>query len=201
MRDFDFLFNEEGNVREGLEVVVLPEDAWYYGPKIVKLAGFRPYWTDGSPDPSNDEVNEWCYIEVEGDIDDPQVRLSDLFEFKRLENVKKLYMGEEVEILGSYEDDNEDEYYAFMLREELKFEDSCLLEEKREIWDLNDEELEWFYKHCTHGSIYLSDYHNNLGIDIQEASGYAEMWIEDVESGEYKDTFEDYCEWASYLCA
>lgn len=203
MRDFDFLFNEEGNVATGREVVVVPEDYWYTMKKkvIANIAGYRPYYTDGTPDPSNDEVDESCYIEVYGDVDDTQVRLCNLYEFDRIEGVKKLYDGNEVEIIGSYEDADGCEYYAFMFNDELRFEETCFLDERRRISELNEDELKKFYERCTHGSMLLSDYHNNLGIEINEASAYADAWLEDVETGCYKDTFEDYCQWVSNLYA
>ena len=70
MRTFDFLYNADGKIAEGKEVVYYPTDNWYDEPKIVTLAGYDPYYTDGSPDPKNaDECEGWCQIEVCGDVD------------------------------------------------------------------------------------------------------------------------------------
>lgn len=85
MRTFDFLYNADGKIAEGREVVYYPTKNWYDEPKIVTLAGYNPYFTDGQPDPKNaDECEEWCQIEVCGDVDDSQIRLEDLYELKKV---------------------------------------------------------------------------------------------------------------------
>lgn len=47
MRTFDFLYNADGKIAEGKEVVYYPTKNWYDEPKIVTLAGYNPYFTDG----------------------------------------------------------------------------------------------------------------------------------------------------------
>ena len=89
MRNFDWIFNAEGKVAEGKECVFdnVSYDDWYmYKSKVVTLAGYRPYYTDGTLDPKNDEVNEWCYIGVEESVyGDYQLSLNYLFELEEAE--------------------------------------------------------------------------------------------------------------------
>ena len=85
MRNFDWIFNAEGKVAEGKECVYgEPGNYWNWydnNPQVVTLAGYRPYYTDGTPDPKNDEVNELCYIETNEYVgDECQLPLNYLFE-------------------------------------------------------------------------------------------------------------------------
>lgn len=194
MRTFDFLYNADGKIAEGREVVYYPTDNWYDEPKIVTLAGYNPYFTDGQPDPKNaDECWGWCQIEVCGDVDDSQIRLEDLYELKKYEgDASLLYNGQGVEILGTFEYIEGETKYAFKVGNVLKFEDEEYLEERKELSDLNEEQLEWFYKHCVHGSIYISDYQNNLGIEVHEASNIADDWFDYLYNDEKENTFEEF---------
>lgn len=197
MRTFDFLYNADGKIAEGKDVVYYPTDNWYDEPKIVTLAGYDPYYTDGSPDPKNaDECVEWCQIEVFGDVEDSQIRLGDLYELEKYDGeASLLYNGWEIEIIGTFGYIEEETMYAFKVGDVLKFEDEVELEERQELSDLNEEQLEWFYKHCTHGSIFLSDYQNSLGIEVHEASNIAELWLDCIDNDEKENTFEEFKNW------
>ena len=81
----------------------------------------------------------------------------------------------------------------------FKFEDEEYLEERKEFSDLNEEQLEWFYKHCVHGSIYISDYQNNLGIEVNEASDIADDWFDYLYNEEKENTFEEFKHWVASL--
>ena len=65
MRKFDWIFNAEGKVAEGKACVYDNRSSshwdWYWNkPQVTTLAGYRPYYIDGTPDPKNEEVNKWC---------------------------------------------------------------------------------------------------------------------------------------------
>ena len=199
MRTFDFLYNADGKIAEGKEVVYYPTDNWYDEPKIVTLAGYDPYYTDGSPDPKNaDECEGWCQIEVCGDVDDSQIRLEDLYELKKYEGeASLLYNGWEIEIIGTFEYIEGETKYAFKVGDVLKFEDEEYLEERKELSDLNEEQLEWFYNHCVHRSIYISDYQNNLGIEVNEASDIADLWGYYNYNEDVEDTFDNFKDWVA----
>ena len=89
MRNFDWIFNAEGKVAEGKECVY---DDYSDEPQVVTLAGYRPYYTDGTPDPKNDEVNELCYIETNEYVrDECQLSLNYLFEREEAEEKEVMY--------------------------------------------------------------------------------------------------------------
>ena len=199
MRTFDFLYNADGKIAEGREVVYYPTDNWYDEPKIVTLAGYNPYFTDGQPDPKNaDECEEWCQIEVSGDVDDSQIRLEDLYELKKYEcEASLLYLGQEIEVIGTFEYIEGKTKYAFKVGDDVKFEDEDELEERCDLSDLSEENLEWYYNHCLSGSIYLTDYHNHLGIEIHEASDIADLWEYYIYNEDVEDTFDNFKDWVA----
>ena len=201
MRTFDFLYNADGKIAEGKEVVYYPTDNWYDEPKIVTLAGYDPYYTDGSPDPKNaSECVEWCQIEVCGEVDDSQIPLRDLYELKKYDGeANLLYNGWEVEIIGTFEYIEGETKCIFKFNNDTKVEDLVLLEERCKLTDLNEEQLEWFYNHCVHGSIYISDYQNNLGIEVHEASNIADDWFDYLYNDEKENTFEEFKNWVASL--
>ena len=201
MRPFDFLYNADGKIAEGKEVVYYPTDNWYDEPKIVTLAGYDPYYTDGSPDPKNaSECVEWCKIEVCGEVDDSQIPLRDLYELKKYDGeANLLYNGWEVEIIGTFEYIEGETKCIFKFNNDTKVEDLVLLEERCKLTDLNEEQLEWFYNHCVHGSIYISDYQNNLGIEVHEASNIADDWFDYLYNDEKENTFEEFKNWVASL--
>lgn len=197
MRTFDFLYNAEGKIAKGKEVVYYHTDNWYDEPKIVTLAGNNPYYTNGSPNPKNaDECVEWCQIEVCGDVDDSQIRLEDLYELKKYEGeASLLYMGNEVEIIGTFEYIEGVTKYAFKFGGDVEFEDEVFFEERCELSDLTEGNLEWYYNNCTHGSIYLTDYRNPIGIEVHEASNIADDWFDYLYNEEKENTFEEFKNW------
>ena len=201
MRTFDFLYNADGKIAEGKEVVYYPTDNWYDEPKIVTLAGCNPYFTDGQPDPKNaDECVEWCQIEVYSNPYESQIPLGDLYELKKYDGeANLLYNGWEVEIIGTFEYIEGETKCIFKFNNDTKVEDLVLLEERCKLTDLNEEQLEWFYNHCVHGSIYISDYQNNLGIEVHEASNIADDWFDYLYNDEKENTFEEFKNWVASL--
>ena len=108
MRNFDWIFNAECEVAECKDCVYDNSSSsdwdWYWNkPQVVTLAGYRPYYTDGTPDPKNDEVNEWCYIETNEYVrDECQLSLKYLFELEEAEEEEVLYDGRMYEVRGKY---------------------------------------------------------------------------------------------------
>lgn len=200
MRTFDFLYNANGEIDAGKEIVYYPTDNWYAEPRIVTIAGYDPYYTDDSPDPKNaDECWEWCQIEVYGNPYESQIPLRDLYELKKYDGeANLLYNGWEVEIIGTFEYIEGEIKCIFKFNNDIKVEDLVLLEERCKLTDLSDEKLKWFYEHCAHCSMYYSDYQNDVGIEIHEASNIGEMWCNYVDDEDIKDTFENFKEWVGY---
>ena len=120
MRNFDWIFNAEGKVAEGKECVYDNRSSshwdWYWNkPQVTPLAGYRPYYIDGTPDPKNDEVNKWCYIEVEKAVcGDFQLCLNYLFELEESEEKEVMYDGMMYDVRGKYINDEGDEKYGLI---------------------------------------------------------------------------------------
>lgn len=191
---YDFLYDSNGKIAKGREVVYYPTGKYADEPKIVSLAGYRPYCTDDSPDPMcAEECCGWCCIEVDGDLNDSQVYLGDLYALEKFSSERDfLYYGEEIEVIGTFTYFCNTTKYVFKIDGVVKFADEEDLEERRNLSDLDDSELKWFYSHCLHGSMYLGDYRNTLGIEVHEASGIADEWWEHIEEDGADKTFKEF---------
>lgn len=191
---YDFLYDSNGKIAKGREVVYHPTDEDAGEPEIVRLAGYRPYYRDDSPDPMcAEECCEWCYIEVDGDLSDSQVCLEDLYALKKFDYEGDfLYCGEEIEVIGTFKIFGDTTKYVFKIDDIVKFVDEEDLEERKNLSDLDDSELKWFYSHCLHGSMYLEDYRNTLGIEVHEASDIADDWWEHIEEDGADKTFKEF---------
>lgn len=196
MKHYDFLYDYKANgkIARGREVVYYPTYENAGDPKIVRLAGYCPYYSDDSPDPTcAEECVDWCMIEVDGDIDDSQVCLEDLYELNEYEGESLLlYQGEKIEVIGTFNVFDDETKYVYKIDDIVKFADEEDLEERRELGDLDDSELKWFYSHCLHGSMYLGDYRNTLGIEVHEASDIADDWWEHIEEDGADKTFKEF---------
>lgn len=166
-------------IKAGEKVIHIPtemfSDNWYYDAEVVTIGKYRPYYTDGTPDPKPDEYDESCYVEIEGYTSwgESQISLGSLHEiFKEEKNV--LYAGENVKLYGY----DADKLYAVIIVEEnYKVVDADDVQEIRSIYDLNQEELIELRQEICGGSIYTSDYINSLGIEADVACDfYDEFW-------------------------
>lgn len=182
MKDFAWLFDESGNVCKGRKCILEFEDSWgLTSYKVVELAGYRPYYTDGTPDPKNDEVNEWCWIEVDGDVDDSQVSLDKLYPFTTFEQpVSLLYNGYVCKCIGSFENDDDDTFFIVKDGYEFKVYEGYELDEIHSIEDLSEDECRKLASEVGRGSIYLSDYRNSFGIPSYEMSAICDSYYEDL---------------------
>ena len=165
-------------IKEGEKVIHIPEvmgsDLWWYDPEVVTIGKYRPYFTDGRPDPSPDEYDETCQVEIEEATSWGEAQLS-------LESLRPI-IKEEREVLYNlnvckligYDEDKE--YAVVDVDGNLEVCESSDIEEIRNIEELSYEELKKLREQICLGSIYLSDYYNNLGVPVEEVSGCAEEY-------------------------
>lgn len=154
-------------------------------PMVVTIGEYRPYYTDGDlADPTPDEYDETCRVEVEENLDECQLPLGRLFPIEPSHD-KVLYNGQEREVYGrakgcslfsSYCDA---EYDYVILKstygDELQVIEEDNVDEIRTINDLDHDELKHLFNQICRGSIYLSDYRNSLNVPDEEAM---EAWEE-----------------------
>ena len=202
MRNFDWIFNAEGKVAKGKECVY---DDYSVEPQVVTLAGYRPYYTDGTPDPENDKVNEWCYIETNEYVrDECQLSLNYLFELEEADEEEVLYDGEIYEVRGKYINDEEDEKYVLIDKNtEYLFVDSVDIQERHDVNSLDEESYKTLFNEIGRGSIYLSDYRNSVGCTCEDVCEFCDCyydWLQDEFGEEYceHDTLESWLKYAGF---
>ena len=206
MRNFDWIFDAEGNVAKGKECVYSTDWDWYYNnARIVTLAGYRPYYTDGTPDPENDEVNELCYIEVEEDTcGECQLSLNYLFELKEAEEKEVLYDGKMYEVRGKYINDEYDEKYVLIDKNtKYLFVDKDDIQERHDVNSLDEESYKTLFNEISRGSIYLSGYRNSVGCTCEDVCEFCDCyydWLQDEfgEEDEEHDTLESWLKYAGF---
>ena len=200
MRNFDWIFNAEGKVAEGKECVF--DDLYWNKPKVVTLAGYRPYYTDGTPDPKNDEVNELCYIETnEGVRGEYQLSLEDLFELEEAEEKEVMYDCEMYEVRGKYINYEEEEKYVLIDKNtEYFFVDKDEVQERNDVNSLDEEGYKTLFNEISRGSCYLSDYRNSVGCTCDDACNFCENYYEwlQEEFGDEADEKDNIESWLTY---
>lgn len=208
MRNFDWIFNAEGKVAEGKKCVYDNSryDYWYlHKPKVVTLAGYRPYYTDGTPDPKNDEVNESCYIEAEEAVfGEFQLSLNYLFELEEADEKEVLYDSKMYEVRGKYINDEEEERYVLIDRnKEYLFVDKDEIQKRHYIHSLDEEGYKTLFNEIIRGSIYLDDYKNSVGCTCDDACNFCENyyeWLQEeyVDDADEHDTIESWLKYAGF---
>ena len=206
MRNFDWIFNAEGKVAEG-KACVYGEPCnylnWYDNkPQVVTLAGYRPYYTDGTPDPKNDEVNERCYIETNEYVgDECQLPLNYLFELEEAEEKEVMYDCEMYEVRGKYINYEEEEKYVLIDKNtEYFFVDKDDIQERHDVDSLDEEGYKTLFNEISRGSIYLSDYRNSVGCTCDDVRSFCDCyydWLQD-EFGEDSDEHDNLESWLKY---
>ena len=192
MRNFDWIFNAEGKVAEGKECVYdyVSYSEWFPGIlKVVTLAGYRPYYNDGTPDPKNDDVNELCYIEVQEAVyGDYQLSLNYLFELEEAEEKEVMYDCKMYEVRGKYINDEEEEKYVLIDKN------------THDIYSLDEEGYKTLFNEITRGSCYLSDYRNSVGCTCEDACDFCESYYEwlQEEFGDDADEHDNLESWLTY---
>lgn len=197
MRNFDWIFNAEGKVAEGKACVY---DDYSVEPQVVTLAGYRPYYTDGTPDPKNDEVNEWCYIETNEYVrDECQLSLDYLFEIEEAEEKEVMYDCEMYEVRGKYYDCLGCEKYVLIYKNtEYLFVDKDDIQERHDVNLLDEEGYKTLFNEISRGSIYLSDYKNSVGCTCEDACNFCESYYECLQE-EYGDDADEHDTLESWL--
>ena len=207
MRNFDWIFDAEGNVAKGKECVYDNPNSgcwdWKYDkPQVVTLAGYRPYYTDGTPDPKNDEVNECCYIETNEYVrDECQLSLNYLFELEEAEEEEVLYDGEMYEVRGKYINDEEDEKYVLIDKNtEYLFVDKDDIQERNDANSLDEESYKTLFNEIRRGSIYLCHYKNSVGCTCEDVCDFCDCYYDwlDEEFGELADEHDNLESWLKY---
>lgn len=206
MRNFDWIFNAEGKVAEG-KACVYGEPCnylnWYDNkPQVVTLAGYRPYYTDGTPDPKNDEVNERCYIETNEYVrDECQLPLNYLFELEEAEEKEVMYDCEMYEVRGKYINYEEEEKYVLIDKNtEYLFVDKDDIQDRHDVDSLDEEGYKTLFKEICRGSIYLSGYRNSVGCTCEDACNFCESYYEwlQEEFGDDADEKDNLESWLTY---
>ena len=209
MRNFDWIFNAEGKVAEGKECVYgEPGNYWNWydnNPQVVTLAGYRPYYTDGTPDPENDEVNELCYIETNEYVgDECQLPLNYLFELEEAEEKEVMYDCEMYEVRGKYYDCLGDERYVLIDKNtEYLFVDKDDIQERHDVNLLDEEGYKTLFNEIGRGSFYLGDYKNSVGCTCADVCSFCDGyydWLYDEFGEEYRehDTLESWLKYAGF---
>ena len=146
---------------------------------VVTIGKYRPYYTDGDlADPTPDEYNEDCYVEVEENLDECQLPLGRLFPIEPSHD-RVLYMGQVREVYGrakgcSIFSSYSDAKYDYVILKSTYGDELTVVEEEfvneiRSINDLDEDELKHLFCEICRGSIYLSDYRNSLNVPDEEA--------------------------------
>ena len=197
MRNFDWIFNAEGKVAEGKECVYdncsSSDWDWYLNkPQVVTLAGYRPYYTDGTPDPKNEEVNEWCYIETNEYVrDECQLPLNYLFELEEAEEKEVMYDCMMYDVRGKYINDEGDEKYVLIDKNtEYLFVDKDDIQERHDVNLLDEEGYKTLFNEIRRGSFYLGDYKNSVGCTCTDVCSFCDGYYECL----YDEFGEEYFE-------
>lgn len=199
MRNFDWIFNAEGKVAEGKACVY--ED-YSVEPQVVTLAGYRPYYTDGTPDPKNDEVNEWCYIETNEYVrDECQLSLDYLFELEEAEEKEVMYDSEMYEVRGKYINYEEEEKYVLIDKNtEYFFVDKDDIQERHDVDSLDEEGYKTLFNEISRGSIYLSGYKNSVGCTCEDVCDFCDGYYQWLYEGygDDADNLDNIEMWLTY---
>lgn len=147
--------------------------------KVVEISEYRPYFTNGLPDPTPEEYDSMCLVEVYCDQDGPiQAYFAQLLPLVNEDrDVTCVYENESCTIIGY---DPNKEYYVIEYNGCTIVRVSSQVQEERFIEDLDFDELKELREQIVVGSFYLSDYRNTLGVSPKQVSDYADYYIEDL---------------------
>lgn len=165
--------------------------------KLVKISEFRPYYSNGMADPTPDEYDETCWVEVY-DINDGetmQVQLGWLVPVEKGEG-NVIYRGQSCEIL--YKNEEQD-----LIVVEDRFGDKVVLSDwqwqpQRDIHDLDNEELTQLFNGCVKGSDFLSDYSNEQGVTNEQAFAFVDGFCEEIGYDDDRCCAELFIEYVRY---
>lgn len=172
-------------IKPGNKVAFIPKfDPWNWDvkPQIVTIGKYRPYYTDGSPDPTPEEYNEWCYVEIEEYIqDEKQISLELLhaIEWYDEPDENAIYDSEGWKVVGKVAEEVDDyEYYILERNGEQFVVEESDFDYERDLYDLSEEELEELRGEIYVGSIYLHHYNNSFGINPSFLMGIGDAYCD-----------------------
>ena len=198
-------------IKAGNKVAFIPQSyhpfwGWDYSvsPKVITIGEYKPYYTDGTPDPKPEEYNEYCFVEIEEDVHgETQISLSELFGIELSEKeVYAIWGIGRCRVVGKVDCDDDD-YYILEHEGEWEIVDKESFEFERNISDLSFDELCELRKEIYLGSMYLTDYENSFGIDVDTLYSYSEGYEESLyeEYGEDWENHDTPEEFANYCAA
>ncbi len=188
-------------IKPGNKVVYIPDDnaPWFAFElrQVVTIGEYRPYYTDGRPDPKPEEYDETCQVEIEEDIDgECQIPLANLHAIIPLKEQEEVVVGTKIGTLIAYVDYESEDLFVIDIDGEWKVFDSTDWDYRMKISDLAFDELVELRKQVCVGSMYIGDYTNCYGIPPSELCTFCDGYLEFIEEEGYKDTPEEF---ANYL--
>ena len=156
---------------------------------IATIGKYKPYYTDGSADPTPEQYDETCQVEVYSEIGETfQVRLETLLPIIKPEVDKMvIYSDVACDLIGR-------SYYGYFV---IKLDGNMIVtnegdvHEVRNIDDLSHDELKELRDEIVIGSCFIADYRNSFGIDPNLLSNYCDNYL-DYLCEEYGE--DDYLE-------
>lgn len=206
-------------IKAGNKVLYVPyfDSMWdaYWNevkPMVVTIGEYRPYYTDGTPDPKPDEYDGCCLVEVEECLEEKQLRLDRLFPIEQKED-SVLYEGKVYDVYGyatgsgdcDYDDDTD--YCILKDGDELRVVEEDDVCSPRTIDELSHDELMTLWGDICRGSMYYDDYRNTVDVPDGEAMQawedfYNELYDEYGEAhAEEHDTALEFADWYYGLLA
>lgn len=187
---------------EGNKVAFIPNEAYHWSvePCVVTVE-YRPYYTDGTPDPTPEEYDGRCMVECYPAVDDDyQLSLDCLYPIKMLGEPVSVIVGtERLEKVGEVEGTD---YSLIKSGDTTRVLDFTEFDEERTIEELDFEELKDLRRQICGGSIYISDYCNSLGVAPDDVCGYYdEFWDYLVDKYGYENaqSHDNANEFANYF--
>lgn len=188
-------------IKPGNKVIFYPmsfewDNNFDVDPQVVTIGEYRPYYTDGSPDPTPEQYCEWCRVEIVEDIHgESQIRLEDLFPIEPCDK-DVVYNGNEYKQIGK--NDELEIAVLWLNDDEWELARYDHIQERRFIHQLDSEELCRLFNQVGVGSMFTSDYMNDLGIPETEAMAAIEEFC---ESNDWDDDFCCAANFADYVLA
>lgn len=182
-------------IKPGNKVIFYPKSFdwdWSVEQQIVTIGEYRPYFRDGSPDPTPEQYDDSCYVEiVEHIADEKQIRLEDLFPIEPICK-QVVFDGKLVEQIGK---NDELEKAVLLYGDDWLCVDGDTIDEYRTVYQLDREELHQLFNGCCIGSMYTTDYRNELGIPADEAMAEIEEFCEENGWDDDKCRAHNFADW------
>lgn len=187
-------------IKSGMKVAFIPQSydsffgwGWNVKPKVVTIGEYRPYYTDATPDPTPDEYDRYCFVEIVEDIaGESQISLNELFAIIPEDEEKWVVYGTDVCKLIGQVDSEDDDYCVIDSDGKWKIVEGSDVQLKRTIDELSFDELKQLWTEIRPGSIYLSDYENTLGISADDAENACETYGTETGWGYDENWDEEY---------